>query len=88
MEQWNSRITEKVALPGVTKDEALGIVQHKVGHILRAARTRRRRRPLRADRGEGHATDKFQRGRKYINIRTLCNTLEEMLEEQAQEVAQ
>jgi DNA transposition AAA+ family ATPase len=84
LEQWNSRIAEKVALPGVTKDEALGIVKHKVGHLLAAAKDQEFARSAPADFVErATVKDVFNGGRQYINIRTLCESLDGLLEESA-----
>jgi hypothetical protein len=40
LEQWNSRILEKVCLPGVSVEEAEGIAQRELGGYLRSLATR------------------------------------------------
>jgi DNA transposition AAA+ family ATPase len=46
LEQWNSRILEKVCLPGVSGDEAEGIAWREIGDYLRSLRPKQARETL------------------------------------------
>jgi DNA transposition AAA+ family ATPase len=82
LEQWNSRIAQKVRLPGCTPEEALAIVEREAGAILAQSKKGpelARKLIARATvpdiyvpvaNGKPKAT--------YINIRTLCNALDDL----------
>lgn len=78
LEQWNSRIVDKVRLPGVKPDEAEGIVLREVGDLLKAMTPERARNTVQALIKSATVRDAFEKGRKYINVRTLTNALEQI----------
>jgi hypothetical protein len=88
LEQWNSRIIAKVALPGLESGEAHGIVQREIGHLL-AAQTPAAAKRL-ADGLIQSATvrDAFEHNRTYINIRTLTNALDQIKAAAAEQAAE
>jgi DNA transposition AAA+ family ATPase len=75
LEQWNSRIISKLCLPGVTCDEARGIIKHEVGSILAQML------PIKAERmttrliDSSIRRDPFRNNEPYINIRSLTSAL-------------
>jgi DNA transposition AAA+ family ATPase len=75
LEQWNSRIIEKVRLRGLQREEAEGIIQREVGDVL--GRMPGERAAQKVDELIQLATSKdaFEKGRTYINVRTLTNAL-------------
>ena len=75
LEQWNSRIIDKVRLPGVLRSEAEGIVESEVGQILAAMSQDRARKMVHQLIEQATTIDAFEKGRRYINIRTLVNAL-------------
>ena len=75
LEQWNSRIIDKVRLPGVQRSEAEGIVEREVGDILRAMPRDRACKVVKQLLDLSTTKDAFEKGRLYINIRTLSNSL-------------
>ncbi len=75
LEQWNSRIIDKVRLPGVLRSEAEGIVEREVGQILAAMSHDRARKKVGQLIDQATTIDAFEKGRRYINIRTLVNAL-------------
>jgi DNA transposition AAA+ family ATPase len=92
LEQWNSRIAQKVRLPGCTPEEALGIIDREIGAILAT-------KPKAAERAQKivercTVADAYipvadgQPKATYINIRTLCNTLDDLQIEYAKSSAQ
>jgi len=78
LEQWNSRIVDKVRLPGVKRDEAEGIVLREVGGLLKAMPPEKGRKKIQNLIEGATARDAFEKGRSYINVRTLTNALEQM----------
>lgn len=78
LEQWNSRLVEKVLLPGVGRDEAEGIIHREVGEWLKTMTTERARRTVNLLIDGATVSDAFENGKSYINIRTLVNTLDQV----------
>jgi DNA transposition AAA+ family ATPase len=85
MEQWNSRIVRKVRLPGCGLEEARGIVEREVGAILDARNLGAKRERVIASLISGATvTDAYtavkpgEKKAQYINIRTLCNALDDV----------
>jgi DNA transposition AAA+ family ATPase len=82
LEQWNSRIAQKVRLPGCTPEEALAIVQREAGEILAGSAKGPQlaqkliRRATVVDAYVPVAAGKPKA--TYINIRTLCNALDDL----------
>jgi type II secretory pathway predicted ATPase ExeA len=76
LEQWNSRIVDKVRLPGVKVDEAEGIVRREIGELLKARTAESARKTIRALIAGATVKDGFEKDRRYVNVRTLCNALE------------
>jgi DNA transposition AAA+ family ATPase len=78
LEQWNSRIIAKVRLPGLERLEAVGIIEREIGELLQT-RTPREAKSL-TDKLIAGATarDAFEKNEPYINVRTLCNALEQI----------
>jgi DNA transposition AAA+ family ATPase len=90
LEQWNSRIAQKVRLPGCSQEEARAIVFREAGHIPNAPSLSGKDRKSTAD----QIADKLIKGATvidayvpvaegspqatYINIRTLCNALDDL----------
>lgn len=75
LEQWNSRIVEKVRLPGLERYEAVGIINREIGNLLD---------PMPIDKSaalvdkliaSATVRDTFEGDRTYINVRTLTNSL-------------
>jgi DNA transposition AAA+ family ATPase len=79
LEQWNSRIAQKVRLPGCTQVEALAIIQREIGPILaRKANGKEVAAKLVELATVPDAYTSVSKGHApatYINIRTLCNAL-------------
>jgi len=78
LEQWNSRLVDKVRLPGVNRDEADGIVRREVGEWLKAMTPERARKTVHALIDQSTVRDAFEDGRSYINVRTLTNALDQI----------
>lgn len=78
LEQWNSRLVDKVLLPGVDRDEAEGIVQRELGDWLKAMTPERARRTIHTLIDRSTVRDAFENGRSYINVRTLTNALDQI----------
>jgi DNA transposition AAA+ family ATPase len=78
LEQWNSRIIDKVRLPGLEPKEAKAIIEREIGSMLK--RLDPHTVPAIVDQLILEATtkDAFEKGRKYINVRTLTNALDQM----------
>lgn len=78
LEQWNSRIIAKVRLPGLERAEAAGIIRREVGDLLDAmpapAAERKTDQLIRM----ATTSDAFEKGRTYINVRTLTNALAQL----------
>lgn len=75
LEQVNSRITKRVLLPGCTDEEARGIIEREVGELLRKKSATERRRICDKMIRAATVRDAFEKGREYINVRTLTNAL-------------
>lgn len=75
LEQWNSRIIEKVRLPGLLRSEAEGIVAREIGDLL--AKMPREKASTKVANLIAAATvkDTFEHNRTYINVRSLTNAL-------------
>ena len=78
LEQWNSRILDKVRLPGVKEDEAEGIILREIGELLKASTPDGARKRIRALIAGSTVKDGFEKDRRYINVRTLTNALEQI----------
>ena len=78
LEQWNSRIVDKVRLPGVKADEAEGIIRREIGELLKASTPDGARKRIRALIAGSTVKDAFEKDRRYINVRTLTNALEQI----------
>jgi type II secretory pathway predicted ATPase ExeA len=78
LEQWNSRIVDKVRLPGVKEDEAEGIIIREIGELLKASTPDGARKRIRALIAGSTVKDGFEKDRRYINVRTLTNALEQI----------
>lgn len=78
LEQWNSRIVDKVRLPGVKDDEAEGIIRREIGELLKAGTAEGARKTIRALIAGATVKDGFEKNRSYINVRTLTNALEQI----------
>lgn len=83
LEQWNSRIVDKVRLPGIEREEAEAIVRREIGEELRSMTPEKARRKLHRLVDLAVAQDSFERDgknrpRRYINVRTLTNALEQV----------
>jgi DNA transposition AAA+ family ATPase len=81
LEQWNSRIIEKVHLPGVERSEAEAIVQRELGDRLGAMPPEKARKKIQMLVDEAIAKDAFdlddkRHPKRYINIRTLTNAID------------
>jgi hypothetical protein len=84
LEQWNSRIIAKIKLPGLLREEARGIVRREIGHLLPEEKSSALIENL-ID--QAVTKDAFERGRTYINIRTLTNALEQIKQAAAEKEA-
>ena len=78
LEQWNSRMVDKVRLPGVKVDEAEGIIRREIGELLKAGTAESARKTIRALIAGATVKDGFEKNRRYINVRTLTNALEQI----------
>lgn len=78
LEQWNSRIIAKVRLPGLLREEAEGIVWREVGDLLRSKGQEKAARKVAQLVDDATTIDAFEKGRKYINVRTLTNSLNQI----------
>jgi len=76
--QWNSRIIQKVKLPGVSVGEAEGIIEREVSEQLKAMTPEKRRKKIQLLIETCTTTDAFEEGCRYINIRTLVNSLDQI----------
>ncbi len=75
LEQWNSRIVDKVQLPGITREEAEGIVQREIGDWLHSLPSSSARAKVARLIDSSTSEDAFDNSRHYINLRTLSNAL-------------
>jgi type II secretory pathway predicted ATPase ExeA len=83
LEQWNSRIIAKVCLPGVERPEAEAIVWRELGDWLDEMTPDKARNRIAALVDRSEAQDAFElddkkRPRKYVNVRTLTNSIEQI----------
>ena len=83
LEQWNSRIVDKVRLPGVTRQEAEAIVQRDLADHLGPMTPDKARKRIATLVDMSEAQDVFElddkkRPRSYINVRTLTNSIEQI----------
>ena len=78
LEQWNSRIIAKVRLPGLERSEAEGIVWREVGELLRGKGEEVAAKKVAKLVEDATTKDAFERGRMYINVRTLTNSLDQI----------
>lgn len=75
LEQWNSRIIAKVRLPGLEESEARAIVQREIGDLLSGMSPQTSARKVDQLIEQATTRDAFEKGRTYINVRTLTNAL-------------
>jgi DNA transposition AAA+ family ATPase len=75
LEQWNSRIIAKVRLPGLQREEAEGIIQREIGDLLAKLPAPRAQKVVESIIAQSTTRDAFEKGRTYINVRTLTNAL-------------
>jgi len=73
LEQLNSRIIRKVLLPGVTVEEAEGIIRREASEEL--DKLPKAAAQFRISTLIAKAKDAFEGGKAYINVRTLTNAL-------------
>jgi hypothetical protein len=78
LEQWNSRIIAKVKLPGLLRDEAYGIVRREIGDLLAPMPKEKAGALIQKLVDQAVTKDAFEKGRTYINIRTLTNALDQI----------
>lgn len=78
LEQWNSRIIAKVKLPGLEREEAFGIVRREIGELLAPMPKERSGALVQKLVDQAVTKDAFEKGRTYINIRTLTNALDQI----------
>ena len=78
LEQWNSRLVDKVRLPGVKEDEAEGIIMREIGEQLKGKTAEERNKTIRLLIRSATVKDIFEKNSPYINVRTLTNALEQM----------
>ena len=78
LEQWNSRIIAKVKLPGLLRDEACGIVRREIGPLLAPMASEKAAALVDSLVNDATTKDAFEKGRTYINIRTLTNALDQI----------
>jgi type II secretory pathway predicted ATPase ExeA len=79
LEQWNSRMVDKIRLPGIDRQEAEAIVEREIGDWLRSlpndsARAQKIDHLINGAISE----DAFDKRRRYINVRTLSNALDQV----------
>jgi type II secretory pathway predicted ATPase ExeA len=81
--QWNSRIIEKVSLPGVARAEAEAIVERELGEQLQRLTPVKARKLVCTAVDSSMDTDEFavdgkgkRHPQRYINVRTLTNTID------------
>ena len=78
LEQWNSRILAKVKLPGLLESEARAIIQREVGDLLARVKSSLAEKQVAELIAKATSQDRFDRGKTYINVRTLTNALEQI----------
>ena len=78
LEQWNSRIVAKVRLPGLERGEAVGIIEREIGALVAVKSERERTRLYDQLIEAATVSDHFEKGRQYINVRTLSNALDQI----------
>lgn len=78
LEQWNSRILAKVKLPGLEREEAYGIVRREIGTLLAPMPKEKSGALIEKLVDQAVTKDAFEKGRTYINIRTLSNALDQI----------
>jgi DNA transposition AAA+ family ATPase len=90
LEQWNSRIIDKVRLPGLERPEAVGIIHREIGELLEGRESGEVDRMIDGLIKGATVLDVFEGGRHYINVRTLTNALTQIkraaLQPKAEEV--
>jgi hypothetical protein len=95
MEQMNSRIVQRLRLPGCTEPEARGIIEREIGTILDGkAKGEKRKRIVDTLIAKATVVDAYiavpegQPKATYLNIRTLCNALDDLRMQHAETAAQ
>jgi len=78
LEQWNSRIIDKVRLPGLDRAEARAIVEREIGELLAGRPARQAEAVIEKLIAAATTRDAFENGRAYINVRTLTNALNQV----------
>ena len=76
LEQFNSRIVDRVRLPGVKAEEAEGIIRREIGALLKTRTTEQARKIVHGLIGDATVRDIFEKDHPYLNLRTLTNALE------------
>jgi len=78
LEQWNSRIIDKVRLPGLEHAEAVGIIEREIGELLRARQPHKAKAMVETLIAGATSRDAFSKNESYINVRTLTNALNQI----------
>lgn len=78
LEQWNSRIIAKVRLPGLERDEAEGIIRRELGERIALLDAGVAKVLIGELVKQSTTKDAFEKGRSYINVRTLTNALDQV----------
>ena len=78
LEQWNSRIINKVRLPGLERSEAHGIIEREIGEFLRQHNPQDAEKLTDKLIASATVPDAFEGNRTYINVRTLTNALDQI----------
>jgi len=76
LEQWNSRIIAKVRLPGLEREEAEGIIRRELAEYITQMTADEVHLLVKDIIKQATTKDAFERGRTYINVRTLTNSLD------------
>jgi DNA transposition AAA+ family ATPase len=78
LEQWNSRIIDKVRLPGLERAEAEGIIRRELADFLQRLNAPESKLLIKELINNSTTKDAFEKGRTYINVRTLTNALDQV----------
>jgi type II secretory pathway predicted ATPase ExeA len=78
LEQWNSRIIAKVLLPGLQPDEARAIILREIGDRLEGLDESKQSTLMNTLIDRATVQDAYAAKRKYINIRSLTNSLRQL----------
>jgi AAA domain-containing protein len=86
LEQWNSRIIEKVRLPGLERVEAEGIIRRELADLLPRLNAADSKLCISRLIDQSTTKDLFEKGRAYINVRTLTNALDQIRAKDARKI--